>query len=111
MVRCKRYVDAQSCDCLLQEDGLANMISYVQVQIPKLSHIRIREKATGRAQDRTMYVHIDDDEGEWAPKADIHVIQIKEKRLHVPLVDRLPEEAPPLVVAVVGPPGVCTHGS
>ena len=32
--------------------------------------------------------------------------QIKEKRLHVPLVDRLPEEAPPIVVAVVGPPGV-----
>jgi len=31
---------------------------------------------------------------------------IKEKRLHVPLVDRLPEEAPPLVVAVVGPPQV-----
>ncbi|KAI9737828.1 MAG: Glycoside hydrolase 2 (Mannanase, beta-galactosidase) [Cirrosporium novae-zelandiae] len=31
---------------------------------------------------------------------------IKEKRFHVPLVDRLPEEAPPLVVTVVGPPGV-----
>ena len=31
---------------------------------------------------------------------------VREKRLHVPLVDRLPEEAPPLVVAVVGPPGV-----
>ncbi|KAL4961937.1 GTPase BMS1 [Aspergillus stella-maris] len=31
---------------------------------------------------------------------------VKEKRLHVPLVDRLPEEAPPLVVAVVGPSGV-----
>ena len=31
---------------------------------------------------------------------------VKEKRLHVPLVDRLPEEAPPIVVAVVGPPGV-----
>ena len=31
---------------------------------------------------------------------------VKEKRLHVPLVDRLPEEAPPLVVGVVGPPGV-----
>ncbi|KAL9608100.1 MAG: hypothetical protein Q9167_007049, partial [Letrouitia subvulpina] len=30
---------------------------------------------------------------------------VKEKRLHVPLVDRLPEEAPPLIVAVVGPPG------
>ncbi|EMD62274.1 hypothetical protein COCSADRAFT_342480 [Bipolaris sorokiniana ND90Pr] len=32
--------------------------------------------------------------------------EVKEKRLHVPLVDRLPEEAPPIVVAVVGPPGV-----
>jgi len=31
---------------------------------------------------------------------------IKEKRLHVPQVDRIPEEAPPIVVAVVGPPGV-----
>ena len=31
---------------------------------------------------------------------------VKEKRLHVPLVDRVPEEPPPLVVAVVGPPGV-----
>lgn len=31
---------------------------------------------------------------------------IKEKRLHVPQVDRLPEEAPPIVVTVVGPPGV-----
>ena len=31
---------------------------------------------------------------------------IKEKRLHVPLIDRLPEEAPPIIVAVVGPPGV-----
>ncbi|KAF2479452.1 hypothetical protein BDY17DRAFT_257160 [Neohortaea acidophila] len=31
---------------------------------------------------------------------------IREKRLHVPLVDRLPDEAPPLVVGVVGPPGV-----
>ena len=31
---------------------------------------------------------------------------IKEKRLHVPLIDRLPEEVPPIIVAVVGPPGV-----
>lgn len=31
---------------------------------------------------------------------------VKEKRLHVPLVDRMPDEPPPLVVAVVGPPGV-----
>ncbi|KAI1470859.1 DUF663-domain-containing protein [Daldinia caldariorum] len=31
---------------------------------------------------------------------------IKEKRLHVPLVDRLPEEPPPRLVTIVGPPGV-----
>lgn len=31
---------------------------------------------------------------------------VREKKLHVPLVDRIPEEAPPLVVGVVGPPGV-----
>ncbi|KAL4785373.1 hypothetical protein BJX76DRAFT_181160 [Aspergillus varians] len=39
-------------------------------------------------------------------KAGARSDDIKEKRLHVPLVDRLPEEAPPLVVAVVGPSGV-----
>lgn len=33
-------------------------------------------------------------------------LQIKEKRLHVPQIDRLPEEAPPRLVAIVGPPGV-----
>ncbi|PWY71758.1 putative ribosome biogenesis protein [Aspergillus heteromorphus CBS 117.55] len=38
-------------------------------------------------------------------KAGARSHDIKEKRLHVPLVDRLPEEAPPLVVAIVGPPG------
>ncbi|KAJ5928503.1 Ribosome biogenesis protein bms1 [Penicillium verhagenii] len=32
--------------------------------------------------------------------------EVKEKRLHVPQVDRMPEEAPPTVIAVVGPPGV-----
>ncbi|TID26393.1 DUF663-domain-containing protein [Venturia nashicola] len=31
---------------------------------------------------------------------------VKEKRLHVPLVDRIPEEPPPIIVGVVGPPGV-----
>ncbi|KAI5793212.1 hypothetical protein EDC01DRAFT_722167 [Geopyxis carbonaria] len=31
---------------------------------------------------------------------------VRERKLHVPMVDRLPEEAPPIVVAVVGPPGV-----
>jgi len=29
-----------------------------------------------------------------------------EKKLHVPMVDRTPEEPPPVIVAVVGPPGV-----
>ncbi|CZR69461.1 related to GTP-binding protein Bms1p, required for distinct steps of 40S ribosome biogenesis [Phialocephala subalpina] len=31
---------------------------------------------------------------------------IKEKRLHVPQVDRIPEEPPPRLVTIVGPPGV-----
>ncbi|KAI1409332.1 DUF663-domain-containing protein [Hypoxylon sp. FL1857] len=31
---------------------------------------------------------------------------VKEKRLHVPLVDRLPDEPPPRLVTIVGPPGV-----
>ncbi|RKF58753.1 Ribosome biogenesis protein bms1 [Golovinomyces cichoracearum] len=31
---------------------------------------------------------------------------IREKRLHVPQVDRIPEEPPPRLVAIVGPPGV-----
>ncbi|KAK9477482.1 hypothetical protein V1514DRAFT_296155 [Lipomyces japonicus] len=30
---------------------------------------------------------------------------ITEKKFHVPMVDRTPEEAPPVIVAVVGPPG------
>lgn len=30
---------------------------------------------------------------------------MKEKRFHVPMVDRTPEEPPPVIVAVVGPPG------
>ncbi|KAK9473341.1 uncharacterized protein V1510DRAFT_392589 [Dipodascopsis tothii] len=30
---------------------------------------------------------------------------VNEKRFHVPMVDRTPEEAPPVIVAVVGPPG------
>ncbi|KAE8150063.1 hypothetical protein BDV25DRAFT_155107 [Aspergillus avenaceus] len=39
-------------------------------------------------------------------KAGARSHDIKEKRLHVPLVDRVPEEAPPLIVAIVGPSGV-----
>ncbi|KAI2469969.1 DUF663-domain-containing protein [Annulohypoxylon bovei var. microspora] len=31
---------------------------------------------------------------------------VKEKRLHVPLVDRLPDDPPPRLVTIVGPPGV-----
>ncbi|KAK9245575.1 hypothetical protein V1506DRAFT_537739 [Lipomyces tetrasporus] len=30
---------------------------------------------------------------------------VKEKRFHVPMVDRTPDEPPPVIVAVVGPPG------
>jgi ribosome biogenesis protein BMS1 len=33
-------------------------------------------------------------------------LDIEQKKLHVPLVDRTPQEPPPFIVAVVGPPGV-----
>lgn len=33
----------------------------------------------------------------------------KEKKFHVPVVDRTPEEPPPVIVAVVGPSGVSTY--
>ncbi|KAK9454293.1 hypothetical protein V1511DRAFT_489238 [Dipodascopsis uninucleata] len=33
---------------------------------------------------------------------------ISEKKYHVPMVDRTPDEPPPVIVAVVGPPGVAT---
>jgi ribosome biogenesis protein BMS1 len=33
-------------------------------------------------------------------------MQIKEKRYHVPQIDRIPEEPPPRLVTIVGPPGV-----
>jgi ribosome biogenesis protein BMS1 len=39
-------------------------------------------------------------------KQSVRSQDVREKRLHVPLVDRIPEEPPPLVVGVVGPPGV-----
>lgn len=34
-----------------------------------------------------------------------------EKKLHVPMVDRTPIESPPVVIAVVGPPGVSIFSS
>lgn len=33
-------------------------------------------------------------------------LQKNEKKYHVPMVDRTPEEPPPVIVAVVGPSGV-----
>jgi len=33
-------------------------------------------------------------------------LDLKEKKFHVPLVDRTPQEPPPFIVAVVGPPQV-----
>lgn len=35
---------------------------------------------------------------------------VKEKKYHVPMVDRTPDEPPPVIVAVVGPPGVSIIG-
>ena len=33
-------------------------------------------------------------------------LDLKEKKFHVPMVDRTPQEPPPFIVAVVGPPQV-----
>ncbi|KAL1923885.1 uncharacterized protein VTP21DRAFT_6920 [Calcarisporiella thermophila] len=43
--------------------------------------------------------------GRKADKAVRRKLDLNEKKLHVPLVDRTPIEPPPIVVAVVGPPG------
>jgi ribosome biogenesis protein BMS1 len=34
-------------------------------------------------------------------------MDLEQKKLHVPLIDRSPILPPPVVVAVVGPPQVC----
>ena len=34
-----------------------------------------------------------------------------EKRLHVPMMERTPDDPPPVIVAVVGPPGVVNHAA
>jgi ribosome biogenesis protein BMS1 len=41
-----------------------------------------------------------------AAKAQQRTADLTQKRLHVPIVDKTPEEMPPIVVAVVGPKGV-----
>ncbi|KAL3469404.1 hypothetical protein BJX99DRAFT_73800 [Aspergillus californicus] len=67
------------------------------------SHRPTKEKKKYEGQNPKAFAFSNPGKGN---KAGARSHDIKEKRLHVPLVDRLPEEAPPLVVAVVGPPGV-----
>ncbi|TVY36988.1 Ribosome biogenesis protein [Lachnellula occidentalis] len=52
-------------------------------------------------RDRMMYIPL------FAHAISLLIVsQIKEKRYHVPQIDRIPEEPPPRLVTIVGPPGV-----
>src|ERR1700709_1992872 len=68
-------------------------------------HRPSKEKKQPKKGERNVKAFAVANPGRLAKEA-VRSSDIKEKRLHVPLVDRLPEEAPPLVVGVVGPPGV-----
>ncbi|ETN37823.1 uncharacterized protein HMPREF1541_07446 [Cyphellophora europaea CBS 101466] len=68
-------------------------------------HRASKEKKKPKKGERNAKAFAVANPGRLAKQA-VRTSDIKEKRLHVPQVDRLPEEAPPIVVAVVGPPGV-----
>ena len=68
-------------------------------------HHKTKEKKNKHTGDRNPKAFAYANPGRLAKQA-VRSHDIKEKRLHVPLIDRLPEEAPPIIVAVVGPPGV-----
>lgn len=68
-------------------------------------HRASKEKKQPRKGDKNPKAFAVSNPGKLAKQA-VRSSDIREKRLHVPQVDRLPEEAPPIVTAVVGPPGV-----
>ncbi|KAF4513556.1 hypothetical protein G6O67_000813 [Ophiocordyceps sinensis] len=68
-------------------------------------HRKAKEKKQQPAGDRNPKAFAFSKPGKLARTA-ARSQDIKERRLHVPLVDRLPDEAPPRLVAIVGPPGV-----
>jgi ribosome biogenesis protein BMS1 len=68
-------------------------------------HRAPKEKKVQKRGERNVKAFAVANPGRLAKQA-VRSSDIKEKRLHVPQVDRLPEEAPPIVTAIVGPPGV-----
>jgi len=68
-------------------------------------HRAAKEKKQPRKGEKNVKAFTVSRPGKLAKQA-VRSSDIKEKRLHVPQVDRIPEEAPPIVTAVVGPPGV-----
>ena len=68
-------------------------------------HRAPKEKKKPKKGERNVKAFAVANPGRLAKNA-VRTSDIREKRLHVPQVDRIPEEAPPIVVAVVGPPGV-----
>ncbi|PHH82888.1 hypothetical protein CDD82_4423 [Ophiocordyceps australis] len=68
-------------------------------------HRKTKEKGKRDVRDRNPKAFASSNPGK-LHKTAARSQDIREKRLHVPLVDRLPTEAPPRLVAIVGPPGV-----
>ena len=69
------------------------------------AHRTSKEKKKPKKGDRNVKAFAVANPGRLQKQA-VRSSEIREKRLHVPQVDRLPEEAPPIVTTVVGPPGV-----
>ncbi|KAF6829522.1 ribosome biogenesis protein [Colletotrichum musicola] len=67
-------------------------------------HRKAKEKK-GHTGDRNPKAFTFSNPGKLAKSA-ARSSDIRERRLHVPLVDRLPDEPPPRLVTIVGPPGV-----
>ncbi|KAJ9652075.1 Glycoside hydrolase 2 (Mannanase, beta-galactosidase) [Neophaeococcomyces mojaviensis] len=68
-------------------------------------HRASKEKKQPRKGEKNVKAFAVANPGRLAKQA-VRSSDIRERRLHVPQVDRIPEEAPPIVTAVVGPPGV-----
>ncbi|KAK1759308.1 ribosome biogenesis protein bms1 [Echria macrotheca] len=76
-----------------------------QVNKPHRASKKSKEKKKQHTGERNPKAFAFSNPGKLAKQA-ARSHDIREKRLHVPLVDRLPDEPPPRLVTIVGPPGV-----
>ncbi|KAF3798676.1 Ribosome biogenesis protein bms1 [Colletotrichum gloeosporioides] len=68
-------------------------------------HRKAKDKKKGHTGDRNPKAFTFSNPGKLL-KSNARSADIKERRFHVPLVDRLPDEPPPKLVTIIGPPGV-----